>query len=93
MTQITLVFIDGTAVLEEGDEQVWASDDDEDFQEEFGDDLLDEEDAATILTYLIEADYLTEHEAQFAAIEVQEDNEESEIVDADFKDVTDSKKH
>lgn len=97
MTQLTLVFLEtGTAVLEEDDDQVWASDDDEDFQDEFGNDLLDEEDAAKVLLYLVKAEYLTEKESQLTAIEIQEeapDDDEPEIIDADFEDVTNSKKH
>lgn len=89
---ITLVFLpDGTAILEENDEQVWSSDDDEEFQEDIGDGPFDEEDAGKILEYLIEQEYVTEREAQLASVEIQEDtaddDDEEDIVDADFIEV------
>ncbi len=100
MTTLSLVFMtNGVAVLEEDGEQVWASDDDMDFEEEIGNDILDEEDATEVLTYLVEHDILTQMESQMIALEVQEegsendetddsdDSDEDDTVDADFEEV------
>ena len=97
---LTLLFTaDGIAVLEEDDDPVWASDDDDDFITEIGNDFLNEEDATTVLHYLVESDIITEHESQHCAIEVEEtaadsksesDSEspnDEEIIDADFEEI------
>lgn len=86
MSTLTLVFCkDGTAMLQEEDEPVWASDDDEDFPTEIGaPDALDIEDSTRILTYLVESDIITEAESQLCSIESEEG---PEIIDAQFEEV------
>lgn len=71
-SELVLVFtVGGQAVLEEDEEIVWSSDNDEDFLEEVGAGFLTEEDALRILTYLQESDVVTEAEAPDIAIEVE----------------------
>lgn len=75
----TLVLIftrDGKAILEEDDELVWASDDDDDFAETFDAELLDADDAEEILNYLEEAGFLEEEEKAEVEIEVEIEVEE-----------------
>lgn len=77
-TALTLIFTkSGTAALEEEGDQTWASDDDEDFSTELGDDFLDEEDATRVLEYLIEHDIISARESQMMVIEVEDDDGES----------------
>ena len=51
-------------------EQLWASDSDEEFQEEFPD-LLDENDIEHVLDYLVAHDILTDDEADTAEISAE----------------------
>jgi hypothetical protein len=80
----TLVFLTGgQAQLEDADGKVlWHSDDDAEFREVVPDEFLGEEDAERVLKYLIEADELTEEEAEDCEIEV-ESLDGDEITDAD----------
>lgn len=93
MSTLTLLFCkDGSAVLEENDEPSWASDDDEDFPTEVGDpNTLTVEDATRVLVYLVEQDILDEHESQLCSIE--EEDDEPDVIDADFEEVTPSSSH
>ncbi len=94
MSTLTLIFLSGgQAILEEDGEQTWASDDDEDFDIEIGNDKLDIEDESTVREYLIEHDIISEREAQVMSVEVEgEDNDrEEDVIDADFVDVTASR--
>jgi hypothetical protein len=94
---LTLIFTQsGHAILEEEGDQTWASDDDEDFSTEIGDDFLDEEDATTVLNYLTEHDIISEREAQMMVIEVEENesgsrsdssSEHENVIDADYVDL------
>lgn len=73
---LTLVFlVGGQAVLEEGEgdsiEQVWASDDDEDFVNVVDHPFLTQEDTEAILAYLVEQDMIEEADAPDVAIEVE----------------------
>lgn len=69
---LILAFLTGGQVaLEENGEQVWASDDDADFMEEFGDAFHDADDAEEILGYLAEEGIITEEEAENVEIEVE----------------------
>jgi hypothetical protein len=62
----------GGATLERAGKVVWASDSDEEFQEEFeGHDLFDESDAVEILDYLVEIGQLTDDQADDAEIAVE----------------------
>lgn len=62
----------GTAILTtDSGEQVWSSDDDADFLEEFGDDFIRDEDAEEIIEYLEEKEELTDDEAEDIEIEVR----------------------
>lgn len=55
----------GTAeLLDAKDKTVWASDEDEDFREEFNDEFLNEDDIDDILSYLFYAEVITEQEAE-----------------------------
>lgn len=69
---LVLVFTaGGQAVLEEDGDPVWASDDDDDFREEFGHDFLEESDTQAVLEYLIEEDVIDATEGPLVAIEVE----------------------
>lgn len=73
---LTLVFlVGGQAVLEEGEgedtEQVWASDDDEDFVDVIDHPFLTQEDAEAVLAYLVEQDIIDEADAPDIAIDVE----------------------
>jgi hypothetical protein len=87
MPTLTLIFLSsGHAMLEEDGEQTWASDDDEDFELEIGNDTLNEEDTTTVLDYLQEHDIITDREAQTITVQVEgEEDSEDEVIDADFQ--------
>ena len=97
---LTLVFTsNGQVALEENDEQVWSSDNDDDFKEEIGDDFLNEEDSLRVLEYLMEQGIINEREAQLVSIDVEDDDEnengededEDDVIDADFVEVEPSR--
>jgi len=75
---LALVFTaEGQCVLEEDGEPVWMSDDDDDFQEEFGNEFLDpDEDGAKILNWLMDEGFLEEEERNEIEI-VTESNTDS----------------
>lgn len=77
---LILVFLTGGQVaLEENGEQVWASDDDEDFTEEFGDAFHNADDAEDVIEYLVDSGLVTEDEAKQLEVEVESlDGEEGE---------------
>lgn len=77
---LILAFLTGGQVaLEENGEQVWASDDDEGFTEEFGDAFHDADDAEDIIEYLVDSGLVTEDEAKQLEVEVESlDGEEGE---------------
>ena len=60
--ELTLL-ANGGAELTRNTVQVWASDSDDEFADEFGEEFLDENDTEAILNYLVEADFLTDAEA------------------------------
>lgn len=61
----------GTAeLLDNDDDQLWSSDNDPDFEEEFGDDFIADDDAEDVLDYLVENEYLPEEELDNVIIEV-----------------------
>lgn len=73
---LTLVFlVGGQAILEEGTgddaEIVWASDDDEDFAEQFPNTFLTEEDKGAVLNYLIDEGIIEEADAADVAIDIE----------------------
>jgi hypothetical protein len=76
---LTLVFTSqGQCVLEEDDEPVWFSDDDDDFQSDFGDEFLDpDQDDKRILNWLEEEGWLEEEEKSQVDIEVETDGDEN----------------
>lgn len=63
--QVTLLEDDGRG----GEETLWASDDDEGFQEEFGNEFMDPDEAEQVLEYLVDEDIVTESEAGDILIE------------------------
>lgn len=68
---LTLIFTaGGQALLEEDGELVWASDDDDDFRQQFPDQFLNESDAPSVLSYLLSAEYLDAIEAPHVIIEI-----------------------
>lgn len=80
-SQFTLVFCTGgQAQLEDGEEVIWYSDDDEDFRSTVSDEFLDAvKDQERVLTYLVSEGILDEDEAEECEIE-------SESLDADGND-------
>lgn len=53
----------GTVLLRNGENQLWASDGDVEFSEEFPDEFLNmDDDADDIIDYLIEADFIKDDE-------------------------------
>jgi hypothetical protein len=50
-------------LLNSRDETLWASDSDDDFREEFNDEFLREEDIGDILEYLVDAELISDDEA------------------------------
>jgi hypothetical protein len=83
----------GGAELTRNTVQVWASDSDDEFAEQFGEEFLDENDTEAILEYLVEAGRLSDDEADAAEIEVEtlerppgDDDEEDEDDDEDEED-------
>ena len=75
--ELTLVFTStGQVVLEEDSEDVWFSDDDDDFQVEFGKEFLDaDEDAGRILNWLVEEGWIDEDEKGNVGVETEVDDE------------------
>ena len=70
------------------DEVVWSSDDDDDFRDEFTDELLTEKDSSRVMEYLLDAGEMTEDEAEY--LEIFEDDGPDDIeaagTDADTDD-------
>ena len=67
---LILAFLTGGQVaLEENGEQVWASDDDEEFTEEFGDAFHDPDDAEQIIEYLTDCGLIEQDEAEEIEVE------------------------
>lgn len=67
---LVLAFLTGGQVaLEEDGEQMWSSDDDDDFIEEFGDAFHDPDDAEEIIEYLVDCDIITQDEADDLEVE------------------------
>lgn len=76
---LILAFLTGGQVaLEENGEQVWCSDDDEDFTEEFGDAFHDADDAEDIIEYLTDTEIITEEEASAIEVDVESLDEKDE---------------
>lgn len=74
-----LVFtVGGQAILEEGNdderEVIWASDDDEDFREEFQNEYLGQADAEKILNYLVRAGDIEDDEKENVILEIEDDD-------------------
>lgn len=81
-SKLVLVFTtEGQAVLEEDDEPVWMSDDDDDFQIDFGDEFLEpDEDSAKIINWLVKNDWVSDDEKSEIEIEIEDDGgDDSEI--------------
>lgn len=85
MNQYTLTLTaGGGAELVEDQDVIWTSQDDEDFRDEFPDEMLDEDDVDKILEYLVDEDFLTEAEAATCEVEEESatvDNEEDDDAD------------
>lgn len=75
---LVLIFTsDGHAVLEEENEAVWFSDDDDDFRENIEDEFLEADlDAGKVLNYLVEEGLIDEDEKGNVEIEQEELDEE-----------------
>lgn len=71
--ELVLVFTaEGQCVLTEDDEPVWMSDDDDDFQVEFGTEFLDPDaDSKEILNWLEEEGWLDTEEKEEVIIEIE----------------------
>lgn len=78
MSKILFITEDGTAELRHDGRTVWSSDDDPDFSEEVSDEFLGEEDLPTILDYLVNAEKLTEEEADTLECKEEGDDEEED---------------
>ena len=85
MSVLVLAFLKGGQVaLEEDGEQVWSSDADDDFLEEFGDAFLDPDDAEEIIEYLVDSGEIEEEEAE--EMEIESDSltpEQATVIRAD----------
>lgn len=84
--ELALIFTsEGQVILEEEGELVWASDDDDDFTETFGQEFLDaDSDATDVLNYLEDQGLILEDEKGEVQIEQEmngdgEENEEDEV--------------
>jgi ABC-type phosphate/phosphonate transport system substrate-binding protein len=75
----------GQVQLEENGEIIWSSDDDEDFREEITDEFLDaEKDQERVLEYLVDAEILTQEQAENIEIESESlEADEDQDDDAD----------
>lgn len=71
-TLVLLFRHEGTAELTEDGELVWVSDMDEEFRDQFENELLNEDDAEEVLEYLEEEDYLDSSELPDVIVEVEE---------------------
>lgn len=79
---------DGTLALTQGGEVMWTSDNDDDFSEEFGEEVFDADDADDVLDYLEENDYIPPDvevsivdEAESESFEADEDPDDEESDD------------
>lgn len=88
----SLVFTELGAVelLDENGRQVWASDDDDDFSDEFGDEFLSEEDAPDVVDFLIEHELMEDDEEyEIREVTLAEATGEHEALDIDEVDEDD----
>lgn len=70
--QLELTFTrNGGAELSEGDDIIWASDDDDDFRDEFADEFLGEKDTERVIDYLCDSSEISDDEAE--SVEVFEE--------------------
>ena len=91
---------DGHVELADSDEElIWSSDDDEEFLDEFGRELFnDEDDSENILDYLDEQGLLNVEEDEIDIVEndladeAASDDEFSRVIEGDFEDVSDKKR-
>ena len=83
--ELVLVFTaEGQVELEEAGEMVWSSDDDDQFQQSFGDEFLEpEHDTAKILNWLMSNEWLDEEEAPEVEVEVEDDGGDESEVESD----------
>lgn len=65
------------------DKQVWSSDNDQDFAEEFDGDFFDAKDAEEILEWLEEQDLIDLDDAEIDIVEEDADEEDSDVIDDD----------
>lgn len=70
----------GAAILTRDDERdiLWSSDNDADFKDQFGDDILDEDDLTDIFEYLVDAGQLKDGEVEDVEVFSEGDEEEEE---------------
>lgn len=76
---------------DDGDTVVWASDDDDDFREEFPDEVLSaDDDGERIIAYLVEADIVhPDYAGDIEIYDESDDDDEGAIIDADFTEADD----
>ncbi len=80
MASALLLTAHGTVqLLDDADNVLWSSDDDDDFSDEFNDEFLEEADVEDILDYLVEADLLCEDDELDLQIDSLEDSEDVDL--------------
>lgn len=72
----------GSAVLTEDDEReiLWSSDNDAGFKDQFGDDLLGEDDITDIFEFLVDEGHLKDSEVEHVEVFDEHDGDEEEYV-------------
>lgn len=88
--ELVLIFTsNGQCALEEDGEQVWASDDDDDFQTEFGTEFLDpDEDSKRILNWLEEEGWIETDEKSQVDIDVETDGDNDDETETESEGFT-----
>jgi hypothetical protein len=68
---VLVLLADGGAELDCEGLTVWASDADPEFAEEFGTEILDENDIGELAEYLVDSGYMTDQEADRALVDIE----------------------
>ena len=68
-------------LLDDDDNVLWSSDDDDEFTDEFGDEFLEEEDTEEILAFLVEHGMLHEGQEVDQCVDALEDSEGVDLDD------------
>ncbi len=90
MDLVLTLLAEGGANLTDGSRTMWASDSDEEFAEEFaGREMLDENDLAELLEYLVDTGVLSEEEADDCEVDIEtlDADPEEDVIDVESEEL------